>query len=166
MSSKYDSECFYCKKKGHWKRDCLKFKEDKKNGTVTSESGIFVIDLNFTSSTSWVLDTGCGLHLCSNSQGLRNIRKLAKGEVELRVGNGARIAAVSVRTLNLSVPSGLVLELESCYYVPNITKNFISISTLDAKGFEFRVKNNECSFTSIMFYMVLHILKMVFMCYI
>ncbi|XP_021718836.1 putative DNA helicase INO80 [Chenopodium quinoa] len=27
---------FYYKKKGHWKRDCLKFKEDKKNDTIAS----------------------------------------------------------------------------------------------------------------------------------
>ena len=40
----------------------------------------------------------------------------------------------------------LVLELEICYHVPNFTKNIISISALDAKGFEFRVKDNECSF--------------------
>src|SRR6187397_2402890 len=143
-SSKSDSECFYCKKKGHWKRDCLKFKEDKKNGTVASESGIFVINFNFTSLTSWVLDTGCGSHLCSNSQGLRNARRLEKGEIELRVGNGARIGAVSVGTLSLSLPTGLVLELDNVYYVPNITKNIISISALDAKGFEFRVKDQSC----------------------
>ncbi|XP_056684413.1 glycine-rich RNA-binding protein RZ1B-like [Spinacia oleracea] len=34
-----ESECFYCKKKGHWKRDCLKLKEDQKNGTVVPSSG-------------------------------------------------------------------------------------------------------------------------------
>ena len=77
-----ESECFYCKKKGHWKRDCLKLKEDQKNGTVAPSSGIFVIDSILVNSTSWVLDTGCGSHLCSNSQGLRRSRKLSKGEVE------------------------------------------------------------------------------------
>ncbi|XP_056685256.1 uncharacterized protein [Spinacia oleracea] len=35
----YESECFYCKKKGHWKRDCLKLKEDQKNGTFVPSSG-------------------------------------------------------------------------------------------------------------------------------
>ncbi|XP_056692630.1 uncharacterized protein [Spinacia oleracea] len=33
-----ESECFYCKKKGHWKRDCLKLKEDQRNGTVVPSS--------------------------------------------------------------------------------------------------------------------------------
>ena len=53
---------------------------------------------------------------------------------------------VSVGTLCLSLPSGLVLELEYCYHVPRVTKNIISISALDAKGFEIRIKNNNCSF--------------------
>ncbi|XP_021714900.1 uncharacterized protein LOC110682870 [Chenopodium quinoa] len=130
-----DSECFYCKKKGHWKRYCLKLKEDKKNDTVASRSSIYVIDLNIARNASWVFDTKCGSHLCSNSQGLRKSRNLAKGQVQLQVNNGARIAAVSVGTLGLSLPSGLFLELDECYHVPNITKNSISISALDAKGF-------------------------------
>jgi hypothetical protein len=35
-----DTKCFYCDGKGHWKRNCPKFLEDKKNGTVASNSGI------------------------------------------------------------------------------------------------------------------------------
>ncbi|XP_021756156.1 uncharacterized protein LOC110721326 [Chenopodium quinoa] len=40
-SSPSNSECFYCKKKGHWKQDCLKLKEDKKNNNVASYSDLF-----------------------------------------------------------------------------------------------------------------------------
>ena len=31
-----DSECFYCKSKGHWKRNCRKYLQDKKSGASTS----------------------------------------------------------------------------------------------------------------------------------
>ncbi|XP_056684647.1 uncharacterized protein [Spinacia oleracea] len=34
-----DSKCFYCKKKGNWKRNFLKRKVDEKNGNVASTSG-------------------------------------------------------------------------------------------------------------------------------
>ena len=40
---------------------------------------------------------------------LRNSRGLTKDEIDLRVGNGAKVAAVAVGTYFLSLPSGLVL---------------------------------------------------------
>ncbi|KAK8669902.1 hypothetical protein V6N13_104670 [Hibiscus sabdariffa] len=40
------------------------------------------------------------------SQGLHMRRNLAKGDVDLRVGNGARVAALAVGTYVLSLPSG------------------------------------------------------------
>ena len=86
-------------------------------------------------SFSWVLDTGCGSHICTSVQGLHKRRNLAKGDVDLRVGNGARVATLAVGTYVLSLPSGLVLELENCYFVPVLTKNIISVSCLDKKGF-------------------------------
>ncbi|MGI4673365.1 hypothetical protein ACR2XN_28270, partial [Klebsiella pneumoniae] len=95
---------------------------------ISTDSGIYVIEVNLSISTSWVLDTGCGSHICINVQELRRSRTLAKGEVDLRVGNGAKVAALAVGTYYLSLPSGLILELDNCYYVPAICRNIISIS--------------------------------------
>ena len=130
-------ECHYCKKTGHWKRNCSVYLEDlkKKKAVQASTSGIYVIEVNLSISTSWVLDTGCASHICLNVQELQRSRTLAKGEVDLRVGNGARVAALAVGTYYLSLPSGLVLELENCFYVPAICRNIISVSCLDKKGF-------------------------------
>ena len=80
-----------------------------------------------------------------NVQGLKNSRSLAKGEVDLQVGNGARVAALVVGTNYLSLPSGLVFDLDNCYYVPAMSRNVISISCLDMVGFFFINKNNTCS---------------------
>ena len=82
-------------------------------------------------------------HICSNVQGLKRTRELAKGEVDLRVGNGARVAALAIGTYVLSLPSGLTLELNNCYYVPSVNQNLISVSTLDSEGFHFMIKNNS-----------------------
>jgi hypothetical protein len=113
-----------------------------------SSSGIYVIEVNVTtySSNSWVLDTGCGAHICTNMQGLSKSKDLKLGQVDLRVGNGARVAALAVGTYNLSLPSGLILELNNCYYVPAISRNIISIPCLDEEGFQFAIKNKCCSF--------------------
>ena len=144
-----ESTCFHCGKTGHWKRNCPVYLEEikkvKANGPSTS--GIYVIDIHISTSISWVLDTGCGSHICTSVQGLQRSRSLAKNDVDLRVGNGARVAALAVGTRILSLPSGLDLILEDCYVVPSLTKNIISISCLDKMGFEFIIKDKCCSFS-------------------
>jgi hypothetical protein len=45
-------ECFYYKKRGHWKHNCPQFLEDKKNGNVPSSLGILVIEINLVTSIS------------------------------------------------------------------------------------------------------------------
>jgi len=58
----------------------------------------------------------------------RTKRKLRNKEVQLRVGNGAQVAAVTVGRIELYLPSGFILELENVYFVPTISRNIISIS--------------------------------------
>ncbi|KAK8984890.1 hypothetical protein V6N11_064436 [Hibiscus sabdariffa] len=94
-----DGKCFHCRKPRHWKRNCPVYLEEVKKAKAVgaSVSGIYVIDVNLSTSSSWVLDTGCGSHICTSVQGLHTRRNLAKGDVDLRVGNGARVAALAAR---------------------------------------------------------------------
>ena len=41
-------------------------------------------------------------------------------------------------------PSGLLLNLDDCYYVPTLTKNIIYVSYLNKKGFHLSFRNNVC----------------------
>ena len=130
---KPETECFYCKGMGHWKRNCPKYLADKKAGK--EKSGIFdihVIDVYLTGSRSsaWVFDTGSVAHICNSKQELRNRRRLAKDEVTMRVGNGSKVDAIAVGTVSLQLPSGLVMNLNHCYLVPALSMNIISGSCL------------------------------------
>ncbi|XP_070032965.1 uncharacterized protein [Nicotiana tomentosiformis] len=66
----YDTECFHCKKKGHWKRNCMEYlatlKEKKQ-------------------------DTYSGYNICNMLQGFKISRRLKKGEVNLQVENASML---------------------------------------------------------------------------
>ena len=131
--------CFYCKEKGHWKRNCLKYLVNKKN--TSSGKGIKVIQVNVIdillskNYMSWLFDTGLVANICNMMQGLRNDLKLRRNEVVMRVENGDGIAAQDVSVMSLNLPSGLVLKLSNCYFVPKLCKNIISGSCLINDGY-------------------------------
>ena len=66
-----------------------------------------------------------------------------KGEVDLRVGNGAKVAALEQWDYKLTLPAGLVILLRNFYYIPAMSRNIISISFLDLDGYSFAIKNNK-----------------------
>jgi hypothetical protein len=59
-------------------------------------------------------------------QELRVTRTLAKDEVTMRVGNGAKVGVSAVGTLPLHLPLGFILELSNCYFELALYKNIIS----------------------------------------
>ena len=61
------------------------------------------------------------------------------------MGNWARVVALVVGTYVFNLPSGLLLNLDDCYYVPALTKNIIYVSYLNKKGFHLTFSNNGCS---------------------
>jgi hypothetical protein len=81
--------------------------QKKKKGSETSASGINVIEINIavSSSDSWVFDFGSMINTCKSFLGLSLNRRFAKGELDVRVGNRAKVAAIAVVTYHLSLPS-------------------------------------------------------------
>jgi hypothetical protein len=155
-----DEECFHCHKKGHWFRNCKKYLEEqkKKKGSEISASGINVIEINIavSSSDSWVFDTRSMIHTCKSLQGLIHAckslqglsltRRFVKGKLDVRVSNGASVAAIVVDTFHLPLPSGLFLELNNCYCISALCKNIISSSYLEeVDGYEIIIKNKHYS---------------------
>jgi hypothetical protein len=70
------------------------------------------------------------IHTCKSLEGFQRTRSFARGELDVRIGNGAKIAVMTVGTYHLSLPSGLVLELNNFYCIPALSKNIISSSCL------------------------------------
>jgi hypothetical protein len=122
--------------------------QKKKKGSETSASGINVIEINIVVSfnDSWVFDTGSMIHTCKLLQGLSLTRRFTKGELDVHVDNGVKVVTIAVGTFHLSLPSGLVLELNNCNYIPTLCKSIISSLRLEkVDGYEIIIKNKCCS---------------------
>jgi hypothetical protein len=82
------------------------------------------------------------IHTCKSLQGLSLTRRFAKGELDVHVSNGAKVAAIAVGTFHLPLPSGLNI----CYCIPALYKNIISSSSLEeVDGYEIIISNKHCS---------------------
>ena len=53
----------------------------------------------------------------------------------MRVGNDTNVVVIAVGTMTLHLPSGLVLELSNCYFVPALSKNIISGYCIQKDGY-------------------------------
>ncbi|KAL0445555.1 UNVERIFIED_CONTAM: Retrovirus-related Pol polyprotein from transposon RE1 [Sesamum latifolium] len=71
-------------------------------------------------SASWVLDTGCGAHVCNNLQVLERSKKLSKDEMILRLGDGKAVAAKTIGSLRLVVSDHIRIDLKDYFYVTNV----------------------------------------------
>jgi hypothetical protein len=72
---KKNSKCFFCKEKGHMKKECAKFQKwlaDKGNAIsfVCYESNMVNVNIN-----TWWIDFGSTIHISNSLQGLQNLRK-------------------------------------------------------------------------------------------
>ncbi|KAJ9566849.1 hypothetical protein OSB04_002815 [Centaurea solstitialis] len=129
------------------------FNVDQMDIGLSDAPGIFMIDCLITSYESWVLDTGSGNHICNHLQGFTRRETLRKDRSNLRVGEGTMLVAEAVGSYSLSLPSGLVLELDTCYYVPKMIKNVLSFDLLVDQGFYYKYDYKMIScFKNDMFY--------------
>ena len=63
----------------------------------------------------------------------------------MRVGNDCQFEVVAVCTKHLSLPSGLVLILNKCHYVPILSVNIVSGSFLKRDHYSFKSDTIDCS---------------------
>ncbi|GJV42316.1 retrotransposon protein, putative, ty1-copia subclass [Tanacetum coccineum] len=141
-----EAVCFYGNTKGHWKRSCLKYLKDLKDGKVEKggHSGMFMIELhNTTTSDSWVLDTGCGTHICTVLQGLKESRRLKHGELNLVIGNKKIMLVTRIGKYELMLKFGVRIYLNNCCYSSEMTWNIISFHALFKDGYKFSFDNEH-----------------------
>ena len=137
-----NDKCHFCKKKGHFQRDCHKRKAwfEKKGKPfiyVCFESNF----INVPSNTWWI-DSGSMCHVSNSMQGFISIRKTNPNEHFLYMGNKAKAKIEAIGVFRLILSTGFILDLQETFYVPTVSRNLISVSKLALDGFAIEFKNN------------------------
>ena len=131
---------FHCSKPGHWKRNCRHYLASSKNDKpAEGMANLLVIETNLMDGPfdSWCVDSSTISHICNMLQGFKETRRLNEGEVILKRGTGATVAATVIGTFYLELSSSRTLVIEDCLYVPKVRRNLVSVSKLGCSGYSF-----------------------------
>ena len=159
-------KCRYCKKSGHWEKDCRKKKRDKERkkgggsnsnnssssstpsvNAVTSESASMDMFAAYVSpDTIWMLDSGCTHHVTNSLSDFESYTPYSSPHT-VSLGGARSIPSLGSGTVKGVLGSGksaVSMDLSNVIYVPNIGFCLMSISVLDAKGFTITYRNSKC----------------------
>ena len=127
--------CYFYKKAGHFKKECLKYVAWRiKKGTLFT---LVCSEVNLTSvpSHTWWVDSGATTHVSISLQGCLWSRPPNDSERFIYVGDGKRAKVEAIGTFRLLLKIGIYLDLKETYIVPSFRRNLISISVLDRSGY-------------------------------
>ena len=145
-------KCFYCKKQGHYIRDCVEKKMDEKERTGdavvasddSSDDGYHSADLLVASNSNikgqWVLDLGCSFHLCHDKSLFHTYKPVDGGRVLMGNNNVCKI--VGLGSVKVEMFDGSVQTLSDVRHAPRLKRNLISLGMLDGMGYSFKSENS------------------------
>ena len=136
--------CHYCKKPGHFKRDCRKFiaSQKKQHGASpaeakTDEALATVHALTTTSKGSWIIDSGATCHMSNDRDLFVELRELEKPQ-EVILGDGHSLQGTAEGTVKLEtlLPDGSTKKcrLENVLFVPKLSYSLLSVSKASNAG--------------------------------
>ncbi|CAL1361567.1 unnamed protein product [Linum trigynum] len=140
-------QCHHCKEKGHIRRFCPKFRNERKKGKRDENSdddGANSVDefnivyeedvVNLTTQeTSWVVDSGATIHVTSKREFFSSYTPGDFGVV--RMGNGNLSKVIGKGEVCLETMNGTKLLLKDVRHVPEMRLNLISVDKLDEEGY-------------------------------
>ena len=83
----------------------------------------------------WILDSGCTHHVTPNREFFSTYEPIDGGDVLM--GKDAPCKIIGIGSFKIKMYDGVVRTLTEVRHVPELKKNLISLSTLDAKGYRY-----------------------------
>ncbi|KAH9662167.1 hypothetical protein KPL70_024758 [Citrus sinensis] len=144
-------KCFYCRKEGHYIRDCYEKKKkesQEKSGdaAVASDDGSdgyqsadLLVASNSNTKGQWVIDSGCSFHLCPDKTLFYKYEVVDGGRVLM--GNNNVCNIVGVGSVKIKMFDGTIRSLHEVRHAPRLKRNLISLGMLDSLGYFFKSRS-------------------------
>lgn len=143
-------ECYYCKKKGHYKKDCRAWLKQQNNGqqgkhaekSTTAAMTEDVVILSFgeeeclhvdDQKVEWVIDTGATYHATPTQEFFTTYKSGDFGTV--RMGNSDQSKIAGIGDICIETNTGCSMTLKDVRHVPDLRLNLISGMALDKQGY-------------------------------
>ena len=147
--------CWICGKEGHLKKQCYKWLEKNKGKLQGSDKGessvakanpgidpamvLMAVEetLMVTGiADEWVLDTGCSFHMTPRRDLFREFKELRSGYVKM--GNDTCSQVMGIGSIKFRNSDGTQIILTDVRYMPTMSRNLISLGTLEDNGCWFK----------------------------
>lgn len=143
---KFGGECHYCGEKGHMKRMCRKWKQDKKkskyqddddDGRTACVTGelLMVQECRYVGDKGhdWYVDTGASCHVTSNLELFTTYKACNFGM--LKMGNKGWSKISGMGDICIETDLGYHMTLKDVRHVPDLRVNILSASVFDRQGY-------------------------------
>lgn len=150
--------CWTCNEKGHSYRHCHHEKAKENSGEQSdkpvckSESANMVeVEVMMQSKDfhktiddlrdKWICDTGCTSHMTPRRDWFDDLQMIKP--IEVKMANGSISQVKGIGTVRIRNEDGTTVLLTNVNYVPGLSKNLISLGTLENKGCWFKSRGGS-----------------------
>jgi hypothetical protein len=93
-------------------------------------------------SDTWLIDSGASKHMAGYKYSLSKLVQKDSPQ-KVKLNDDYKYPIKGVRETSYRLDSGKPMKIKDVLYVPSLKKNFLSISTLDEKGFKVSFVDGE-----------------------
>lgn len=155
---KKKTKCNYCKKIGHWARECRKRKEDEASAkdkkhsdgsgasTYVCDLSSFFLETSENDDTAWIADSGASMRMTSHREYFRELTSETSVQyVKIADNKVLQTAGIGVIDIRVEVNGTLHdRQLSNVLYVPNLSRNLFSVGAVNDKKFSFHSYKDHC----------------------
>lgn len=139
-------KCFNCNKMGHYSNKCPDKRKPEADDAEVALMARETSSLKEAKKDLWIADTGASCHMCNDLEGLEDVKESKRTIV---IGNGDEMKSTMIGTwkglLKNKEGTETMITLKEVSYVPTLSANLLSLTTVMIGGWELKGTNKTLS---------------------